>query len=380
MPSELPPPPVRIQLLAGPAVPIPVPREVLDALRSVTVVSGSGSSQSGFELTFGLSRSSPLHTLFLVSGGTSIPFLRVVIAVTIAGSTEVLVDGVMTHHEVVGGGDDAQLHVKGKDLTAAMDVIPLDGVPYPAMPPAARVALAVARYAVFGVVPIVVPSLLEDVPIPIERIPRHQGTDYAYVKALADEVGHVFYVEPGPAIGASRAYWGPEVRVGTPQPALTHGLGSPHDNVEELQFRFDKEQKELPIVYIQESVSKAPIPIPIPDITPLSPPLGAVPPLPPKVRQLRDTAKLDPLAAAMRGIGHAAAHGDSVFGSGSLDVTRYGRVLRSRRLVGVRGVGAAFDGLHYVSSVTHRLERGSYTQQFRLARNALLSTVPRVPA
>ena len=49
----------------------------------------------------------------------------------------------------------------------------------------------------------VIPSMLEDVPIPIERIPQHQGTDYAYVKALADEVGYVFYLEPGPVPGTS---------------------------------------------------------------------------------------------------------------------------------------------------------------------------------
>ena len=64
-----------------------------------------------------------------------------------------------------------------------------------------------------------IPSVLEDVPIPIERIPRHQGTDYAYIKALAHEVGYVFYLDPGPVPGMSRAYWGPEIRLGAPQHA-----------------------------------------------------------------------------------------------------------------------------------------------------------------
>lgn len=379
MPTELPPPPVRIQVLVGPAVPVPLPREVLEDLRSASVVTTSGTTQSGFELVFDLSPRSPLHTLFLVTGGANIPFVRVVIAVTVAGSTEVLVDGVMTHHQVTGSGQDTRLVVKGKDLTAAMDVIPLDGVPYPAMPPAARVGLALVKYAVFGCVPLVIPSLYEDVPLPIDRIPRHQGTDYAYVRALAEEVGHVFYVEPGPAIGTSRAYWGPEIRLGAIQPALNLGLGTAHDNVTSLEFRFDKEAKELPIVHVQEQVSKVPIPIPIPDVTPLNPMLGLIPPLPPKVTHLRDTAKDNPVVAVMKGIGHAARHSDSVFGSGSLDVARYGRVLRARQLVGVRGAGPAFDGVHYVTSVTHQLERGSYTQSFQLARNALLSTVPRVP-
>lgn len=377
--ANLKPPPVRLQLFVGPAVPIPAARAVLDALKEVTVESGSGDAQSGFELTFEVSKRSPLQTLFLMTGGASIPILRVVVAVTVNGSTDVLIDGVMTHFEISTGGPTSTLRVKGKDLTAVMDVIPLDGLPYPAMPPAARVLIALAKYAALGCVPLVIPSLLEDVPIPIERIPRHQGTDYAYVKALAQEVGHVFYIDPGPVPGVSKAYWGPEIRLGAPQPALNAGLDGPHDNVTSLSFSFDKERKELPVVYIQEPNSKAPIPIPIPDVTPLNPPLGLVPPLPPKITFLTDTAKLNPLAAAMKGIAYASTHSDSVFGTGTLDVARYGHVLRSRQLVGVRGAGEAFDGLYYVSRVTHQIKRGSFTQSFGLARNALLSTVPAVP-
>jgi hypothetical protein len=364
----------------GPGVPLPAPREVIEAVTSVSVESSSGGAQSGFELQFRISNRSPLQTLFLLTGGSSIPIFRVVIAVTMKGETTVLMDGVMTHHELrPEGGSTSTLAVKGKDLTALMDVIPLDGLPYPAMPPALRVLVAVAKYAAFGVVPLVIPSILEDVPIPIDRIPRHQGTDYAYVKALADEVGYVFYVDPGPLPGMSKAYWGPEIRLGAPQPALNVALDGPHNNVKSLSFRFDKERKELPVVYIQEPASKAPIPIPIPDITPLSPPLGAVPPLPPKITFLNDTAKLNPLAAAMRGLAYSGQHADAVFGTGSLDVARYGHVLRSRQLVGVRGAGEAFDGLHYVKSVTTTMKRGEFAQSFELARNGLLSTIPSVP-
>jgi len=378
--APLAPPPVRLHLFVGPAVPAPAPKVVLDALQEVKVEVGSGASQSGFELTFAVSKDSQLQTLFLLTGGASIPILRVVIAVSVGGSTEVLMDGVMTHHEITTDTPTAMLRIKGKDLTAVMDVIPLDGLPYPAMPPAARVLIAVAKYAVLGCIPLVIPSVLEDIPIPIERIPRHQGTDYAYVKALADEVGYVFYIDPGPTPGASKAYWGPEIRIGTAQPALNLGLDGPHDNVTALSFSFDKEKKELPVVYIQEPFSKVPIPIPIPDITPLNPPLGLVPPLPPKITFLKDTAKLNPLGAAMRGIAYAGQHSDSVFATGKLDVARYGHVLKSRQLVGVRGAGTAFDGLYYVTNVTHELKRGSFTQSFSLARNALVSTLPKVPS
>jgi len=368
-----------MQLFVGPAVPIPAPKVVIEALDEVSVESGSGDTQSGFELVFRMPKKSPLEILFLLTGGASIPILRVVVAVTVAGATEVLMDGVMTHHEFTTDGATGTLKVKGKDLTALMDIIPFDGLPYPALPPAGRVLIALAKYAALGCVPLVIPSFLEDLPLPTERIPRQQGTDYAYAKALAHEVGHVFYIDPGPVPGVSKAYWGPEIRLGAPQPALNAGLDGAHDNVTSLSFSFDKERKELPIVYIQEPFSKVPIPIPIPDVTPLNPPLGLVPPLPPKITNLRDTAQLNPLAAVMKGIGYAAQHGDSVFATGQLDVARYGRVLRSRQLVGVRGAGVAYNGLYYVTRVTHRIKRGSYTQSFSLARNALVSTIPVVP-
>ena len=80
--------PVRLQLLIGPGVPVPVPREVLDAVQEVKVESSSGDTQSGFELTFRISNRSPLHTLFLLTGGSAIPILRVVIAVTVRGADD----------------------------------------------------------------------------------------------------------------------------------------------------------------------------------------------------------------------------------------------------------------------------------------------------
>ena len=133
------------------------------------------------------------------------------------------------------------------------------------------------------------------------------------------------------------------------------------------------------MVFFQEPNSKAPIGIAIPDVTPLNPPLGLVPPLPPKVEFLNDTAHLGAGEALMRGLAFASQHSDSVFGSGQLDVVRYGRLLKPRRLVGVRGAGLPFDGLYYVTRVSHDIQRGSYKQSFSLARNGLISTLPRVP-
>jgi hypothetical protein len=369
---------IKLSLFVGP-VPIPAPEFAIEALTSVKVESGSGATQSGFELTFELAARSPLRTLFLLTGGSSLPLMRVVLAVQINGRSESVIDGVTTNIETVPGeGGVSRLVVKGKDISALMDIIEFTGLPYPAMPPAIRVLLVLAKYAAFGMIPMVIPSIVEDVPIPVQRIPQQTGTDYAYVKRLAAQCGYVFYLEPGPVVGTSKAYWGPEIRVGEAQPALSVNMDA-LSNVEELNFNFDKERKTMPIVFFQEPLSKAPIGIPIPDVTPLNPPLGLVPPLPPQITALSDTAHLSPQSALMTGLAFAAKHSDSVFGSGRLDVARYGRLLKSRQLVGVRGAGLPFNGLYYVKSVTHDIKRGEYKQTFSLARNGLISTLPTVP-
>ena len=82
----------------------------------------------------------------------------------------------------------------------------------------------------------------------------------------------------------------------------------------------------------------------------------------------------------MQGIARAVETADVVSGDGTLDVLRYGQILRARSLIGVRGAGPAFDGMHYVESTTHKLKPGEYKQSFVLKRNALISNLPLVPA
>jgi hypothetical protein len=370
---------IQLTLMIGPAVPLPVPQAVLDALTSLRVTTTSGTTASVFELQFTLGKNSPLQTLFLLAGGAGLPLVRVVIVATVNGTPEVLMDGVMTNHQVTPGADGAaSLTVTGEDLSAVMDYIDFSGLPYPAMPVEARVALILAKYAVFGVVPLVIPSPLMEVPIPIESIPRQQGKDLPYIRQLAEQVGYVFYVSPGPAPGMSVAYFGPEVKVGAPQPALNVGMDA-HTNVEGVNFSFNNQDATLPVVLIHNTLTKVPIPIPIPNVSLLNPPLGLVPPIPKNIEPIEGTGKHSPIRAALYGLSKAARSSEVVTASGTLDVLRYGRVLKARGLVGVRGVGTAFDGLYYVKSVTHNIKRGEYKQSFELTRNGLVSTVPAVP-
>jgi hypothetical protein len=371
---------IQLTLLVGPVVAVPVPQIVVEALQSVTVTTSAG-SRSGFQLAFSLSNDSPLHTILLLAANTQPLALRVILVATINGTPNVLADGVITRQEISAGVAPGMstLTVTGEDLTTVMDRTEFTGIPYPAMPPELRVALIVAKYAMYGIVPLVIPSIFQDIPIPVERIPSHDGTDLAYVNRLAADVGHTFYIDSGPLPGMNVAYWGPEIKVGIPQPALNTDMG-PHTNVESIGFTIRHSDKEMPIVFIQNALTKAPIPIPIPDVNPLQPPLGIAQPIPSRFTLLKDTAKLSPIAALGRGVARAAGTADAVDATGTLDVLRYGRLLKARGLVGVRGAGTAFDGLYYVKSVTSTLKQGEFKQQFSLTRNGLISITPAVPA
>lgn len=371
---------VHLTLMMGPVVPVPVPRAVTEALERVEVeVNTEG--PSGFELTFGISSKSALNALLLLLPQVG-PFVRTIIIATMNGIPHVLMDGVITQQEispeVQAGKSTARL--RGKDLTAVMNFIELTGFPYPAMPAEARVAFIIAKYSAFGMIPLVIPSPFPDFPLPLDRIPVHQGKDLEYVNLLAQEVGYIFYINPGPAPGSNVAYWGPRIKVGVPQPALNINMDA-HTNVESLNFSFNGEGKTLPIVFIHLKETKLSIPIPIPsDVSPLNPPLAAIPPFPTGVDMMKWTSKLSPTKALAVGLARAASSSEAVSGSGKLDVLRYGRILKARGLVGVRGAGHAFNGLYYVKSVTHEIKRGEYKQSFTLTRNGLVSLTPRVPA
>jgi hypothetical protein len=374
---------IQLTLMMGPIIPLPAPREVIDALDSVEVHTADDTG-SGFQLTFQSTSKSALNTIFLIAAGNSTslatPPLRVLLIVTLNGRPQPLFDGVMTNVQVQAGGrgSPGTLTVTGDDLTKVMDSQDFSGLPFPAMPIEARVALLCAKYAAFGIIPLPIPILFPDVQIPIDKIPAQKGTDLQYINELARSVGYVFYIEPGPAPGTNIAYFGPELKIGLPQPALNVDMDA-LTNVESLNFKFDPTVGVLPIVFIQNQLTRVPIPIPIPNINPLQPPLGLLPTPLANVKLMKETAKLNPMQAISRGLAEAAKSKDSVTADGSLDVLRYGRVLKPRGLVGVRGAGVAYDGLYYVQGVKSSLKRGEFKQSFTLTRNGLISITPKVP-
>jgi hypothetical protein len=370
---------IHLSLMIGPALPMPAPKAVVDAVQTVQVTSGK--DKSGFQITFGVSKDSVLLKTLLPAGFFDPITTRVIIVVTLGGFPHVLMDGVVTRQEVAPSNEPGQstLTITGEDLSVLMDIVQVK-MPFPQLDDTLQAYAVLAPYAALGIVPIVVPSFIPEIKIVTKGFDSQTGTHLQHLKKLASANGFVFYVEPGPLPGQSIAYLGPNIRVPVPQPALSVNMDS-HTNVESMTFSLDGLAKETMVVTVLDPITgKIPIPLPIPDISIFQPPLGARPTPPAKITFSTDQAG-QPVDHTLKTVVGRLLTGsaNAITVSGSLDVLRYGHVLRSRALVGVRGAGIAYDGLYYVDSVTHNIKRGEFKQSFQLSRDGLISLTPKVP-
>ncbi|MCB9765334.1 MAG: hypothetical protein H6739_36510 [Alphaproteobacteria bacterium] len=365
-----------LTLQVGPTIPQPAPRAILEAIDSIEV-RHSDQGRSGFQIVLRTGRSrTDLIDDPLVIEDLIQPFSRVRIIVTIAGESNVLMDGFITTHQFSPGATagTGTLTLTGEDISVMMDreewTIPWPIAPY------LRVLAILAKYAVLGVVPVAIPPTTLLAPNPIDEIPtQSNATDRAYLTSLADLFGYVFYVDPGPATGVNTAYWGPPIRVGVPQPALTWNMGA-SSNVTSINFQHDPTPGT-----IYYGLVHTPIPglstLPVATVGTLRIPLSKRPSL--QNNLLYAQKKLikpewgnDTIALLVRAQSATDRSTDTTAtANGELDVFRYGGVLKARQLVELRGVGQSYDGTWYVKEVTHSIRIGEYRQSFSLAREGL---------
>jgi hypothetical protein len=371
-----------LTLLGGPPAPAPAPAPVLEALESVEVTTGDR-GRSGFQLRFSAGRSgSADRTDFpLISGPALRPFGRVVLQVAFGGSPQVLMDGLITHRELIPGSvpGTGTLTVTGQDVSVVMDLEEkIAEHPAQAEHVIATMLISSAAYSAYGLVPRVTAPDSADTPPAAERVPVQHGTDLAYLNQMAARFGFVCYLIPGPAVGANTVYWGPPERGGAPQPALTVDMGA-DTNVEQIQFRADGLAPTRVTGSVQDRSTNESVAVRC--VSASRTPLSAEPDLTtlPMVRTtLLRASGLTSTQALGRAQGMVDAASDSVTATGRLDALRYGATLTARGLVGLRGAGASHDGLWYVSRVTHHIQRGEYTQDFTLTRDGSGSTVSAV--
>jgi len=371
---------VQLSLLIGPIVAVPAPLSYLEALQSVEVTHND-SGRSGFQMTFQAGRPG------LVSGVDypllALPLLRmfnrVVMVVTINAMPSVLMDGIITNQQLTPGDQPGSgtLTVTGEDVSVMLD-LEQKNVEHPAQDETVIANMIILSYAQYGLIPTVIPPVVIDPPLPVERTPVQRGTDLAYLNEMAGRHGYVFYVTPGPAPFTNLAYWGPPIRVGLPQRALTMNLG-PQSNVTSINFQHDGMAPTLVSGRVQDRTTNQVTPVRSFASTRI--PLSSQPSVFANQPNVRTTRFEGNGLNIMQAYGRAQSMTDSstdnvVSASGELDAARYGGILRSRNLVGLRGAGYTYDGFYYVKSVTHNITRGEYKQRFSLTREGVGSISP----
>jgi hypothetical protein len=364
---------VRLQLMIGANVPLPAPYAVMESFVSLEV-RNNDRERDVFEMELSLGKDTLLDYGLLLNGYFDPPN-RIVIAVLIGVLPEVLIDGVITSHQVVPSNKpgESTLKITGEDISLRLDLDQASKT-YANQPDSVIVQQLLLKYATFQIAPNVTPTT--DVPIEVNRVPSQQETDLAYIRRLAQRNGFVFYIEPLPVPGTSQAYWGLDNRLGLPQPALSMNMG-PQTNLDTpINFHFNALGPVAPKVTILDPITKTPITVPAP--SGLRPPLAARPAAALRSSISRDSANLDIGQGLLRALSTSSESSDAITASGEIDAVRYGQVLRSRRLVGVRGVGASYNGNYYVKQVTHRIRRGEYKQSFTLTREGHGSLTPLV--
>ncbi len=370
---------IQVTLLIGRFVPLPAPPPLMEALQSIDITQ---SETSGFQISFLAQRSpgySPDYTLLITQ--LLQPGNRVVIIVTLNAIPRVLMDGIITQQQFAPNNNGpATLTVTGEDISIAMDMYELS-VPYPDMGHATIAALILAKYAGLGIEPIIVPPISGSIPNEDEFTLTQRGTDRSYLKSLAAANDYVFYVSPGLIPLQNIAYWGPVVRLGLLQKALTIDAG-PETNVESLSFSYNGLAPVQVSGEVSDEETEAFVPVRTWSSSRL-PPLSSMPPLvvnQPFVRQQQlayEGSSFIEAEALAQSITDQSL--DSVVtGEGTLDVLRYGDILTAPGLVGVRGVGFSYDGYYMVKQVSHQISSGKYTQSFSLSREGLGSTTPLV--
>jgi hypothetical protein len=362
---------IRLQLLIGSKVPKAAPCQVIDSLSSLEVTNNDR-ERDGFQLTFTLGRDS-LAEYGLLQGGLLEPPNRLIASVTVRNQSYVLIDGVITNHQMTPSSDPGRstLSVTGDDISLQLDLVEKNAT-YPNQSDSVIVQRILSSYAEFGLNPDV--SETKEAPLQTDRLTTQQGTDLSFVQELAKRNGFVFYIEPT-SPGESTAYFGPENRLGQPQPALSMNMG-PDSNLESLNITFNALGPTDPLAKMVDMPTRQSFPVPVPSGLPE--PISSQPAAPLRRTIVRNTANLNSIQAGLRTLTSANQSANAVTATGELNVVRYGRVLQARRLVSVRGVGNSNDGTYYVKQVTHRLSRGEYKLSFTLEREGQGSLSKRV--
>jgi hypothetical protein len=356
---------LQLTLLAGATTPTPAPAKFVDAMVSAEVQS-SYVGADAFQVTFALAKDS-LQDYSLLRGDLLQPPNRLCLQVRFGVRPEVLIDGMITHHQIQPSNrpGDSVLVVSGDDVSTRL-VLEDRVRSYPERTDSDIVTEVLGPYLKFGLKTDIQKTSLKPGKNDPHRV--QTGTDLEFIRGLARANGFVFAIDPMPTPGTSLAYWGPEARRTQQTPRLTMNMGAATNVDRPITFSFNALRPVKPVLSaVQSPDSSVPVQSPgLPD-----PPLARRRAVPLRTVELYDTGGLTLEEAKLRAFQARIESADAVTATGQVDIARYGALLRAGRRVTVAGVGAKYNGDYLIRRVTSELRRGAASQHFVLGREGL---------
>ncbi|MGH7391908.1 MAG: phage late control D family protein [Candidatus Rokuibacteriota bacterium] len=302
------------------------------------------------------------------------PWNRITIAAAFPDHADVIMDGYITH---AGVGAEAQggkvtMEIRGADASYVMHLEEKCKV-WKEKTYEAIAEEIIKSYGLKAVLPEGGAAAGNGTPPPSVT---QRGTDHRFLRELARRKGYEFYVRGGDA------HFHPADLAGTPQKVIAAEFGN-ETNCAGLSLEMDGTRPtEIvmsrldPLAGVMQTVTA---------ISSELEPLGTrdigdmrgfgIPSTLAFVRNQGAATEAD-MTDFTRGV--LRRHGWWVSARGSVNGLVYGRVLRSRKLVTIKGYGPTYNGNYYVRKVTHKLEPRSYVMEFEAARNRVgkLGTEP----
>lgn len=346
----------------------PLPAPFMRALREVEVESVVGRAAI-FRLHFDLSRNF-MGDFDVLAFDIFRPLVPIRVSVSSGlGLPQTLINGYIK---------DAQLGVSNQPGASTLEVVGMDALGtlmahiqqpfiWPNLPDSEVVRAIFAKYAL---VPTVVPT--PPLRTMVDTTTTQRANDAVYLQQLAARNGYELYVQPDPLVGFDMGHFHPPLSSAPPQGVLSIDFGT-QTNLNSFGVSNDMLQPTSVIALTSEPTTR----VPIPSLAPaaIDVPMGLEPTLariiPPPIERPTGTDAASPAEAQLAAFSRATTSSRAVHASGEVDGLKYKGSLLVGLPVLVRGAGRQMSGLYYVTTVTHRIMRDGYTQQFSAWRNAV---------
>jgi hypothetical protein len=351
----------------------PLPQPFMKALREIEIETAIGQA-SIFRLHFDLSRNF-MGDFDALAIDIFRPLFPIMIRMSgIFGIPQTLINGYIKDAQISALNDPGRstLEVAGMDALGTVMALIEQPMPWINMSDSMIAELVFLKYGIIATAFPTAPTRTV-----LDTVTTQRGNDSEFLQQLVERNGFVLYIQPDPVAGFDLGHFHPPISPIWPQSALPQGVLSVDFGKQTNLFNFKVSNDMLRPTSVLTASSEPRTRVPIPAVAPVSTdlPMGLEPTLnrilPPPIERSYGTDAANPAEVQIQALARATKSSRSIRASGEVDGLKYTRALMVGMPVLVRGAGRQYSGLYHLDSVTHRISRDNYTQNFTAWRNAV---------